>query len=141
MGNNDNSVVTEGSEDDIKLQPFIAPINHNTLTSAKAMQIVHTLMGNFCHRDKDKISQMEDMGNNACFLMEYHDKVHLNDVCQIIHSLNNSLSHTSFHLKSVTYQKNKSVDMIRLNPQQRPDKAVTRNLFPPEDDYFTQLFT
>ncbi len=76
-GNNDNSVVTEGSKDDIKLQPFIAPINHNTLTSAKAMQIVHTtLMGSFCHGDKDKISQMEDMGNNACFLMGYHNKVH-----------------------------------------------------------------
>ncbi len=30
--------------------------------------------------------------------------------------------------------------MIRLNPQQWPDKAVTRNLFPPEDNYFTQLF-
>jgi hypothetical protein len=40
------------------------------------MQIVHTLMGNFCHGDKDKISQMEDMGNDACFLMGYHDKVH-----------------------------------------------------------------
>jgi hypothetical protein len=51
-----------------------------------------------------------------------------------------SLSHTSFHLKSITYQKNKSVDMIKLNPQQWPDKAVTRNLFPPEDNYFTQFF-
>jgi hypothetical protein len=30
--------------------------------------------------------------------------------------------------------------MIRLNPQQKPDKAVTCNLFPPEDNYFTQLF-
>jgi hypothetical protein len=30
--------------------------------------------------------------------------------------------------------------MIRLNLQQWPDKAVTRNLFPPEDDYFTQIF-
>jgi hypothetical protein len=30
--------------------------------------------------------------------------------------------------------------MIRLNPQQKPDKAVTRNLFPPEDNYFAQLF-
>ncbi len=37
MGNNDNSVVIEGSKDDIQLQPFIAPINHNTLTSAKAI--------------------------------------------------------------------------------------------------------
>jgi hypothetical protein len=75
MGNNDNTVVTEVSQDDIKLQPFIAPVNHITLTSAKAMKIVHTLMGNFCHGYKDKISQMEDMGNNACFLMGYHDKV------------------------------------------------------------------
>jgi hypothetical protein len=75
MGNNDNSVVTEGSKDDIKLQSFIAPVNHNTLTSAKAMQIVHTLMGNLCHGDKDKISHMEDMGNDACFLMGYHNKV------------------------------------------------------------------
>jgi hypothetical protein len=73
MGNNYNSVVTEESKDDIKLQPFTAPVNHNTLTSAKAMQIVHTLMGNFCHGDKDKIIQMEDMGNDACFLMGYHD--------------------------------------------------------------------
>ncbi len=32
-------------------------------------------MGNFCHGDKDKISQMEDMGNNACLLMGYHNKV------------------------------------------------------------------
>jgi hypothetical protein len=30
--------------------------------------------------------------------------------------------------------------MIRLNPQQKPNKAVTCNLFPPEDNYFTQLF-
>jgi hypothetical protein len=30
--------------------------------------------------------------------------------------------------------------MIRLNHQQWPAKAVTRNLFPPEDNYFTQLF-
>jgi hypothetical protein len=75
MGNNDKTVDTEGSKDDIKLQPFIALVNHNTLTSAKAMQIVHTLMGNICHGDMDKISQMEDMGNNACFLMGYHNKV------------------------------------------------------------------
>ncbi len=27
-----------------------------------------------------------------------------------------------------------------MNPQQWSDKAVTANLFPPEDDYFTQLF-
>jgi hypothetical protein len=39
IGKNDNSVVTEGSEDDIKLQPFNVPGNHNTLTSVKALQL------------------------------------------------------------------------------------------------------
>ncbi len=68
-------LITEGSKEDIKLQPFIAPVNHNILTSVKTMNIVHTLMGNFCHKDKDKFSQMEDMGNDACFLMGYHYKV------------------------------------------------------------------
>ncbi len=83
------SITMEGGKEDIKLQPFIAPINHNTLTSAKAIKIVHTLMGNFCHRDKDKISQMEDMGNNACLLMGYHNKVHYARFHQIILVMNN----------------------------------------------------
>jgi hypothetical protein len=30
--------------------------------------------------------------------------------------------------------------MIRLNPQQWPDKAVKQDLFPSDDKYFTQLF-
>jgi hypothetical protein len=30
--------------------------------------------------------------------------------------------------------------MIRLNPHQWPDKAVKQDLFPSEDNYFTQLF-
>jgi hypothetical protein len=45
-----------------------------------------------------------------------------------------------FPSKEHLLPENKSVDMIRLNPQQNPDKAITRNLFPPEDNYFTQLF-
>jgi hypothetical protein len=37
MGNNVTpqdppSIITEGGEEDIKLQPFIAPVNHNALT-------------------------------------------------------------------------------------------------------------
>jgi hypothetical protein len=65
------------ANDDVHLQPIIAPVNHNTLTSLKAVHIVHTLMGNSCHGDKDKTSQMKDMGNDACLLMGFHDKVRL----------------------------------------------------------------
>ncbi len=48
---NNNSLPDKGVEN-IKLLPFVAPVNHNTLTSAKAINIVHTFMGNFCHGDK-----------------------------------------------------------------------------------------
>jgi hypothetical protein len=61
--------------ENIYLRPLIAPVNHNTLNYSKTFQIVHTLMGNFCHGDKNKISHMEDMGNNATMLIGYHDKV------------------------------------------------------------------
>ncbi len=32
-------------------------------------------MGNFCHGDKNKESQTEDMGNDACIMVAYHAKV------------------------------------------------------------------
>jgi hypothetical protein len=66
------------------LQPYIAPMNHNTLTSAKTLQIVHTLMGNYCHGDQTKKSWLEDMGNDACLLMGYHDTVRALMCAQII---------------------------------------------------------
>jgi hypothetical protein len=80
---NPHSILTEGGKEYSELQPFIAPTNHNTLTSEKAIQIVHSLMGNFCHRDKDKISQMEDVGNDACVLNGYHNKVR-GTLCKIL---------------------------------------------------------
>ena len=59
----------------IKLHPFVAPVNHNRLTPHKTYKIVHTLMGNFCHGDKDKTSQLEDIGNDASMFIGYHDEV------------------------------------------------------------------
>jgi hypothetical protein len=90
---NPHSIIMEVGKEYIKLQPFIAPAHHNTFTSAKALQIVHTLMGNFCHGDKDKISQMEDVGNNACLLMGYHNNVRSARLSQIILLVNNFFYH------------------------------------------------
>ena len=97
-GDDDSKDLTERDMGDIKLQTFIAPVDHNTLTLAKVIQIVHALMGNFGHRDKGKISQMEEMGNDACVLMGYHDNVCLSNLCQIIHIMNNLfiISHLYF---------------------------------------------
>jgi hypothetical protein len=50
-------------------------------------------MGNFCHGEKDKISQMEDVGNYACLLMRYHNKVHSARLYQIILVMNNLFHH------------------------------------------------
>ncbi len=66
------------------LQPYVAPVNYNTLTSAKTLQIVHTLMGNYCHGDQTKKSQLEDKGNDACLLMGYQDTVRALMYVQII---------------------------------------------------------
>jgi hypothetical protein len=68
------------------------PVNHNTLTSAKAIQTVHTLMGNFCHGDPEKVSQLEDMGNDACLAMGYHNKVRSTMLVQIILCRNSLLT-------------------------------------------------
>jgi hypothetical protein len=73
------------------LQPYVAPVNHNTLTSAKTQQIVHTLMWNYCHGDQTKKRQLEDMGNDACLLMGYHDMKRALMYVQIILHWNNLL--------------------------------------------------
>jgi hypothetical protein len=82
----------DGQLDNAKiLQPYVAPMSHNTLTSAKTLQIVHTLMGNYCHGYQTKKSQLEDMGNDACLLMGYHDTVRAIMYVQIILHWNNLL--------------------------------------------------
>ncbi len=66
-------------------------------------------MGNFCHGDKDKISQMEDMGNNATVLIGYHDKVCFEDICQIIQIMNYLFRYLTLlfiNRMSLTKQKN-----------------------------------
>ena len=42
--------ITEGSKEDIKLQPFISPVNHNTLTSAKTLKHCAYIDGKFLSR-------------------------------------------------------------------------------------------
>ncbi len=69
---------------DEQLEPYIAPVNHNTLISAKTLQIVHTLMENYCHGDQTKKSQLENMGNDVCLLMGYYNTVRALMYVQII---------------------------------------------------------
>jgi hypothetical protein len=57
------------------LKANVAPVNHNVLNEAKAINITHTMMGNLCHGDENKVLQMVQMGNNSCMIVGNHDKV------------------------------------------------------------------
>jgi hypothetical protein len=61
--------------DEKKLHPYLVPVNHNVLNEAKALNIAYTMLGNFCHGDKDKESHMEHMGNNACVVAGFNNMV------------------------------------------------------------------
>jgi hypothetical protein len=51
----------EALDDNTALLPLIAPVNHNKVNESKMVQIIHTLMGDSCHGDKNRESQPEDM--------------------------------------------------------------------------------
>ncbi len=57
------------------LRPYVAPVNHNILNMEKAINIAHNILGNFCHGDESKNSQMETMCMDSCMIDGYHDKV------------------------------------------------------------------
>jgi hypothetical protein len=58
-------------------QTYVAPVNHNSLNEAKALNIAHTMLGNFCHSDKDKELHMENMGNDACVVVGFNNMVRI----------------------------------------------------------------
>jgi hypothetical protein len=60
-----------------KLPPFVALVNHKFLNESKTLSIAHTMMGNFCHGDEKKESQMENMGTDACVIVGFDNKVRL----------------------------------------------------------------
>ncbi len=57
------------------LRPYVAPVNHNVPNTEKPINIAHTILGNFCHGDKSKNSQMGTMGMDSCMIVGYHNKV------------------------------------------------------------------
>jgi hypothetical protein len=68
------------------LRPYVAQVNHNVLKSEKAINIAHTILGNFCHGDESENSQMETMGMNSCMIFGYHNKVNETQANQSFYS-------------------------------------------------------
>jgi hypothetical protein len=59
------------------LKPYMASLNHNVINETTWLNIVPTFMGNFCHKSdsKNNTMPMEDMGNDACVIVGYHNNV------------------------------------------------------------------
>ena len=80
------------------LRPYVAPVNHNVLNNEKAINIAHTILGNFCHGDDTKNSQMETMGMDACMMIEYHNKVSKTVANQSYYSKLENYVHLIYHV-------------------------------------------
>ena len=81
-----------------KLMPYVAPVNHNVLNNEKAINIAHTILGNFCHGDETKNSQMETMGMDACMMIGYHNKVSKIVANQSFYSKLENYVHLTYHV-------------------------------------------
>ena len=81
-----------------KLMPYVAPVNHNVLNNEKAINIAHTILGNFCHGDETKNSQMETMGMDACMMIGYHNKVSKIVANQSFYSKLENYDHLTYHV-------------------------------------------
>ncbi len=59
------------------LKPYMDSFNHNVINEIPWLNIVHTLMGKFCLKSEGKndTMPMEIMGNYACVIVGYHNKV------------------------------------------------------------------
>jgi len=86
------------------LRHYVAPVNHNNLNTEKAINISHTILGNFCHGDESKNLQMETMGMDACMMIGYHDKVSKNEANQSYNSKLENYVHFTHYVFLLHYQ-------------------------------------
>jgi hypothetical protein len=56
------------------------------LNEAKALNIAHTMLGNFCHCDEDKKLHMENMGNGACVVVGLNNMVRTQQPLFLFHN-------------------------------------------------------
>ena len=96
-------------------------------------QIIHTLYGNYCHSNARQTSQLEEMGNDACIFVGFHDKV-INTV-----SLNKLfetliMCSKSFFSDSEGCRRRKYGSHEKSKPNRIRYKKVFRQIFPPKEN-------
>ena len=92
-----------------------APVNHNKLNQGKAIQIVHTILGNAYQDENEVTIANQDFGNDACIIVGYNDE---------------------FGTKQPPTNK---VDMKLLHPNEdEQEENYYNDLFPDDDTLFTK---
>jgi hypothetical protein len=92
-----------------------APVNHNKLNQGKAIQIVHTILGNAYQDENEVTVANQDFGNDACIIVGYNDK---------------------FGTKQPPTNK---VDIKQLHPNEdEQEEKYYHDLFPDDDTLFTK---
>jgi hypothetical protein len=56
------------------------------MNEAKALNIAHTMLGNFCHGDNDKELHMENMGNDAGVVFGFNKMVQIHHHLFLFHN-------------------------------------------------------
>jgi hypothetical protein len=86
------------------LKPYMASVNHNVINEITWLNIVHALMGIFCLEsdEKNDTTPMEDMGNDACVIVGYHNKVSVFMLNMQYFSLWKTLLEMSCNLRGIT---------------------------------------
>ena len=63
-----------GTENDMCMAAYIAPINHNRIDSKMVASIMSTMTGNYCRDASMDNTHLQDMGSDAAVLVGYYDK-------------------------------------------------------------------
>ena len=64
-----------GTGSDMCMAAYIAPINHNRITSKMVASIISTITGNYCKDASMDHMHLQDMGSDAAVLLGYDDKL------------------------------------------------------------------
>lgn len=62
---------------DGKFRPYVAQVNHNTISSSLVVSITSTMLGNYCQDKSADFSHLQDMGADAGVLFGYNERVRM----------------------------------------------------------------
>lgn len=60
-----------------KFRPYVAQVNHNTITTSLVVSIASTMLGNYCQDKNADIRYIQEMGYDAGVFFGYYETVRM----------------------------------------------------------------